>query len=108
MFEFENINQSGEASQDTKMTEDKEKKDSNSNDTKLNFLHVPASYNPQVFQWNDDIIVQYESQKEDKLLMPDNKLARKLSMTEAEKPSNILNCDEITRFKNWDDIGKAS
>lgn len=79
-------------------------------DSKMNFLHVPACYNPQVFQWNDDIIVQYECQKDasDKLLLPDNKLARKISMTEAEKPNNILNCDEITMFKSWDDIGKSS
>ena len=27
---------------------------------KINYLHVPAIYNPKVFELNDDIILQYE------------------------------------------------
>lgn len=30
-------------------------------EVKINYLHVPAMYNPKVFEMNDDIILQYET-----------------------------------------------
>ena len=29
---------------------------------KMNYLHVPQSYNPRVYELNDDIILQYETE----------------------------------------------
>ena len=56
--------QAGEGMQDPHglLTPDVRGKNENTaSQPKTNFLHVPSTYNPQVYQFNNDLILQFES-----------------------------------------------
>jgi len=36
---------------------------------KINYLHVPAIYNPKIFELNDDILLQYEIEEQEGTVM---------------------------------------